>query len=129
MLSHSLLIGWTQQRPGNMPRARPEDKSLLDDPTFSHPIFPEGPLPEGWVENLAEWHQTVGLAVILKRCFSATPTPRPVATVATDEVGLGKTLISFLLVATLTSIIDACAQGKPLPPLLSLYPLLLCPIA
>jgi len=101
-----------------MARARPCDKSLLDAPDFNNSSLPlSGPLLEGWIENVTEWHQAVGLTALLESVFSPVP-KRSIAHLIADEVGVGKTLQAFLFIGMLTLAVEMAQQQKALPPLL-----------
>ena len=51
------------------------------------------------------WHQLAGVHAVLRRVFAAEPTPGDLGMLIADEVGLGKTLQSLAIVATLTEYI------------------------
>lgn len=47
------------------------------------------------------WHQLAGIHAVLRRLFFTTATSEPSGVLIADEVGLGKTLQSLAIVATL----------------------------
>ena len=57
---------------------------------------------DGFVAISLRWHQLAGVHAVFRRLFSKEPTPEHLGVLIADEVGLGKTLQSLAIVATLT---------------------------
>jgi hypothetical protein len=105
-----------------MAKFRPTDPLVLRDPNYTAPKLPSDPesaVPDEHVLNELEWHQQVAIAACLPLFFSDSANTPPGVLLA-DDVGVGKTLEAFGLIATLTDLIDRVKKNHEeiLPPIL-----------
>lgn len=99
---------------------RPIHLERLQEPGFVLPQWlPTDPVPEGFVQNVLEWHQIVGVCSLLVNFFKAEEGPALGMLVA-DDVGVGKTLTNYAFMAMVTHITDLAAAKQPLPPILGM---------
>lgn len=101
-----------------MAKFRPADPLVFHDPNYTAPKS-ESESDDTHIPNELEWHQQVAIAACLPLFFSDS-TAAPSGVLLADDVGVGKTLEAFGLIATLTDLIDRVMKDHEhiLPPIL-----------
>lgn len=102
-----------------MAQIRPTDPHLISEPGYVLPLHsPNSPVPAGYVLNELQWHQMSAIATMLLHFFQPKAA-RTSGMLIADDVGVGKTLENYGMIATVTDVLDRAIAGKPLPPILS----------
>jgi hypothetical protein len=100
-----------------MAQYRPIDLESLLKPTYTPPAH-DASMPADHLENTLEWHQIVAITSLLQHYFQPDD-QHPSGMLVADDVGVGKTLENYGLIASVVDILDCAAAGKPLPPIIS----------
>lgn len=104
-----------------MSQYRPNDLGSLLEPGYTlPPLTPDNdtPAPTGHVKNQLEWHQLAAIASMLQHYFQ--PDDRlPSGMLIADDVGVGKTLENYGLIASTVDILDRVLAGRAVPQIIS----------
>jgi hypothetical protein len=102
-----------------MAQYQPNDLGSLNEPGYTLPSFTPGNTvaPAGHIMNQLEWHQMAAIASMLQHYFQ--PDDRhPSGMLIADDVGVGKTLENYGLIASVVDILDQVAAGRAVPPII-----------
>ena len=111
-----------------MAQCQPNDLGSLLEPGYILPTATpdDTPAPSGHVRNQLEWHQMAAIASMLQHYFQ--PDDRhPSGMLIADDVGVGKTLENYGLVASAVNILAQAMAGRAIPPIISESLMLIAP--